>query len=176
MNIKYKLSSIAASLLLVACTSENTLEPPTPPDEGTASVNNTREVLLSLKNKLKVSPVGTKAGDVIATVEENHIYSLDQYIRNTAKSFGFTNIHPVKANAFLYLKSCAKQFDIIFADPPYDIEGSETIPAAVFDRHLLREGGWLILEHSKNLDVSRYPGFAESRSYGSVHFSIFKRD
>ena len=80
MNIKYKLSSIAASLLLVACTSENTLEPPTPPDEGTASVNNTREVLLSLKNKLKVSPVGTKAGDVIATVEENHIYSLDVYV------------------------------------------------------------------------------------------------
>ena len=80
MNIKYKLSSIAASLLLAACTSENTLEPPTPPDEGTASVNNTREVLLSLKNKLKVSPVGTKAGDVIATVEENHIYSLDVYV------------------------------------------------------------------------------------------------
>lgn len=50
MNIKYKLSSIAASLLLAACTSENTLEPPTPPDEGTASANNTREVLLSLKN------------------------------------------------------------------------------------------------------------------------------
>ncbi|WP_348723051.1 hypothetical protein [Parabacteroides goldsteinii] len=80
MNIKYKLSSIAASFLLAACTSENTLEPPTPPDEGTASANNTREVLLSLKNKLKVSPVGTKAGDVIATVEENHIYSLDVYV------------------------------------------------------------------------------------------------
>ena len=70
MNIKYKLSSIAASFLLAACTSENTLEPPTPPDEGTASANNTREVLLSLKNKLKVSPVGTKAGDVIATVDK----------------------------------------------------------------------------------------------------------
>ena len=110
----------------------------------------------------------------VVSVEINAVHH--QYIRNTAKSFGFTNIHPVKANAFLYLKSCAKQFDIIFADPPYDIEGSETIPAAVFDRNPLREGGWLILEHSKNLDVSRYPGFAESRSYGSVHFSIFKRD
>lgn len=80
MNIKYKLSCIAASLLLAACTSENTLETPTPPDEGTASANNTREVLVLLKNKLKVSPVETKAGDVIATVEENHIYSLDVYV------------------------------------------------------------------------------------------------
>ena len=53
MNIKYKLSCIAASLLLAACTSENTLETPTPPDEGTASANNTREVLVLLKNKLK---------------------------------------------------------------------------------------------------------------------------
>ena len=43
----------------------------------------------------------------VVSVEINAVHH--QYIRNTAKSFGFTNIHPVKANAFLYLKSCAKQ-------------------------------------------------------------------
>ena len=91
MNIKYKLSSIAASFLLAACTSENTLEPPTPPDEGTASVNNTREVLLSLKNKLKVSPVGTKAGDVIATVEDFlRLYPADEVHCLDGSSFELT--------------------------------------------------------------------------------------
>ena len=28
------------------------------------------------------------------------------------------NFYPVKANVFLYLKSCPKQFDIIFSDAP----------------------------------------------------------
>lgn len=79
MNIKYKLSCLAASLLLAACTSENTLDTPTPPDQGGASDNETREVLLTLKNKLKVTPVETKTGP-IATADENHIYSLDVYV------------------------------------------------------------------------------------------------
>ncbi|MCD8136025.1 MAG: fimbrial protein [Parabacteroides gordonii] len=77
--MKYKLSCLAASLLLAACTSENTLDTPTPPDQGGASDNETREVLLTLKNKLKVTPVETKAGP-IATADENHIYSLDVYV------------------------------------------------------------------------------------------------
>ena len=72
---------LAASLLLAACTSENTLETTTPPDEGGTSDGNTREVLLSLKNKLQVTPVETKAaGDPIATTAENRIYSLDVYV------------------------------------------------------------------------------------------------
>lgn len=72
---------LAASLLLAACTSENTLDNTTPPDEGGIPAYNTREVLLSLKNKLKVTPVETKAaGDPIATAPENHIYSLDVYV------------------------------------------------------------------------------------------------
>ena len=41
----------------------------------------------------------------VVSVEINAVHH--QYIRNTAKSFGFTNIHPVKANAFLYLKKFA---------------------------------------------------------------------
>lgn len=71
---------LAAGFLMVACTSENTLDKPTPPDQGGVGNENTREVLLSLKNKLKVTPVETKAGDVIATTDENRIYSLDVYV------------------------------------------------------------------------------------------------
>ena len=95
------------------------------------------------------------------------------FIRRTARNFGLDRIHPVKANAFLYLKSCPKQFDLIFADPPYDIVGSDTIPETVFGRRLLKPGGWLILEHPKSLDVSGFEHFVERRSYGSVQFSIF---
>ena len=112
------------------------------------------------------------AGNIIA-VEINAIHY--NYIRSMAQKFGFTQLHPVKANAFLYLKSCTKQFDIIFADAPYDIEGSETIPELVRTQNLLKPGGWFIFEHSKNLDVSHLPDFKEKRTYGSVNFSIFER-
>lgn len=80
MNIKHNLSTLLLGALLVACTSETTLETPTPPDGGATSDNDSREVLLTLKNKLKVIPVETKAGDAIATTEENRIYSLDVYV------------------------------------------------------------------------------------------------
>ena len=46
--------------------------------------------------------------------------------------------HLVKANVFLYLKSCAKQFDVIFSDAPYDLEGSEQVVKLVLERGLLR--------------------------------------
>ena len=107
----------------------------------------------------------------VVSVEINAVHY--DFIRRTARNFGLDRIHPVKANAFLYLKSCSKQFDLIFADPPYDIAGSDTIPGTVFGRRLLRPGGWLILEHSKNLDVSGFEHIVERRSYGSVRFSIF---
>ena len=48
MNLFKHIPLLATSLLLVACTSENTLETTTPPDEGGTSDGNTREVLLSL--------------------------------------------------------------------------------------------------------------------------------
>ncbi len=108
----------------------------------------------------------------VVSVEINAIHS--RYIAQTAREFGFGQIFPIKANAFLYLKSTTKTFDIIFADPPYDIEGSETIPALVFERNLLRPDGILILEHSKELDVSSLTHFSERRTYGSVNFSLFR--
>ena len=107
----------------------------------------------------------------VTSVEINPVHY--NFIKKTAADLGIDNLFAVKANVFLYLKSCAKQFDLIFADPPYDIAGSDTIPGTVFGRRLLRPGGWLILEHSKNLDVSGFEHFVERRSYGSVRFSIF---
>ena len=113
---------------------------------------------------------GVKA---VTSVEINAVHY--NFIRQTAQGFGFRNLHPIKANVFLYLKSCAKQFDMIFSDAPYDLEGSEQVIDLVFERELLREDGILIFEHSKGKDFSSHPNFHSLRSYGSVQFSIFKR-
>lgn len=108
----------------------------------------------------------------VTSVEINAVHY--NFIRTTAKTYGLTNIHPVKANVFLYLKSCAKKYDVIFSDAPYDLEGSEAVVDMVLDKGLLKEGGIFIFEHSKNKDFSSHPRFSRLRSYGSVQFSIFE--
>ena len=110
----------------------------------------------------------------VTSVEINSVHH--NFIRNTARELGFDNFYAVKANAFLYLKSCTKQFDLIFSDAPYDLEGSEEVIRLVFERDLLAEDGLLIFEHSKDQDVSNFPHFWQTRSYGSVQFSFFKKE
>ncbi len=109
----------------------------------------------------------------VTSVEINPVHY--SFIRRTAEQLGIENFYPVKANAFLYVKNCAKQFDIVFSDAPYDLEGSERIIDAVLDNGLLREGGVLIFEHSRKADFSSNSAFWQLRSYGSVQFSFFKK-
>ena len=108
----------------------------------------------------------------VTSVEINAVHY--DFIRRTARELGCETLYPVKANAFLYLKSCPKQFDVIFSDAPYDLEGSEEVVRLVLENGLLREGGILIFEHSRNTDFSNYSAFWQLRSYGSVQFSFFK--
>lgn len=108
----------------------------------------------------------------VTSVELNPVHQA--FIRKTVDDLGMRDqVRSLKQNAFVFLKGCRQQFDLIFADPPYDMEGIETIPDIIFEKKLLTDEGWLILEHSKNKDFSEKPFFIERRSYGSVNFSIF---
>ena len=109
----------------------------------------------------------------VTSVEINPVHF--NFIRSTAHELGFENMFVVKANVFLYLKSVTKQFDLIFSDAPYDLEGSEKVVDAVFEQDLLREDGIFIFEHSAKQDFSSHPNFYQLRSYGSVQFSFFKK-
>ena len=82
-------------------------------------------------------------------------------------------------NVFDFLNICKLDFDIVFADPPYDIDGLDTIPDKVLNAPevpggLLREGGLLVLEHPGTYSFDGHPRFDRERKYGNVHFSIFK--
>jgi 16S rRNA (guanine(966)-N(2))-methyltransferase RsmD len=109
----------------------------------------------------------------VTSVEINSVHY--NFIRQTARDLKFENFYAVKANVFLYLKSCAKKFDLIFSDAPYDLEGSEAVIDLVFERDLLKDGGFLIFEHSKDQEFSNHPNFWQTRSYGSVNFTFFKK-
>jgi 16S rRNA (guanine(966)-N(2))-methyltransferase RsmD len=97
------------------------------------------------------------------------------FIKKTAKALNLTQMRCFRADAFSFLGACKAAYDIIFADPPYDLEGMERLPQLVFERRLLTPGGWLILEHSKRKSFTGHSHFKEHRSYGSVNFSIFQQ-
>lgn len=81
---------------------------------------------------------------------------------------------PIRGDVFKYIKGGREQFDFIFADPPYELEGLETIPDLIFENHLLKEDGLFVLEHGKKNNFEAHPNFVERRVYGSVNFSFFK--
>jgi len=108
-----------------------------------------------------------------------HVLAVDinakcvEFISKTAKSLNFENLTVIKADAFKYLQTTGRKFNVVFADPPYDMEGIAKLPDAIFERNLLKEDGWFVLEHSDKYDFSRHPNFFEMRKYGRVHFSAF---
>ena len=79
-------------------------------------------------------------------------------------------------DVFKYISICKEQFDFIFADPPYDLEFLPEVPKLIFEKDMLKDGGTFIMEHSKSNDFSALPYFYERRVYGSVNFSIFRKD
>jgi 16S rRNA (guanine(966)-N(2))-methyltransferase RsmD len=97
------------------------------------------------------------------------------FIKQTAQALQLRQMRCLRCDAFAFLASCAATYDIIFADPPYDMEGVERILPPVFERRLLAPGGWLIVEHSRGKDFSEHACFKERRAYGSVNFSIFRQ-
>ena len=110
------------------------------------------------------------------------VYSIEmnadnaRFIRQEASRLGLGAVTAVHSNVFDFLPICREKFDIVFADPPYALEGLETIPDKIFSRDLLHPGCWFILEHGREHSFSDHPYFVKERIYGRVHFSIFARD
>ena len=91
MKMKSNLSAFAACSLAgflawTACTSEYE-QPLDKETDGGIDDPTRREVMLTLKNKLSLSPTATKAGE-IATAEENTIETLDVYVFGSEEENG----------------------------------------------------------------------------------------
>ncbi len=79
-----------------------------------------------------------------------------------------------KADVFKFLDLETEQYDLIFADPPYDLDKIPTLPNAVFTHQLLLPDGLLIIEHPSFQNLSNQPNFSEKRIYGNTAFSFFR--
>lgn len=110
----------------------------------------------------------------VISVEKGNIQQA--YIQKIHDMLGLGREHMLlRGDVFRFIKSCREQFDLIFADPPYDLPEMTVLPQLILDRPLLKEQGLLIVEHGKHSDFSSHPHFQEMRRYGAVHFSFFSK-
>lgn len=102
------------------------------------------------------------------------------FVRKNIKHFNLNNVTVVRSDALSFLRSCPHPpkgdkegaFDIILCDPPYDYPYYSSIPELVFSKGLLKENGWLVIEHSKRTSFAEHPNFIQQRTYGEVNFSF----
>ena len=107
----------------------------------------------------------------ITAVDMNPLHY--SFIKNTASKLGLTGMQVLRNNVFDFLNICRKDFDIVFADPPYDISGLEGIPDKILSYPIFKEGGILIFEHPACFNFKSNAGFIKEKKYGNVHFSFF---
>ena len=105
-------------------------------------------------------------------VEKN--YNNFSGIKKIIKELELTNIKPIHIDVAAYLKTCNVKYDLIFADPPFDLAWIDELPDLILNAGILTAGGLFILEHSGNNNFSNRPFFTEMRRYGEVHFSFFQ--
>jgi 16S rRNA (guanine966-N2)-methyltransferase len=98
------------------------------------------------------------------------------YLKDASRQHGLTQIEVYKADVFKYLDMETEQYDLIFADPPYDLNKIPEIPKIIFDKKLLKPDGMLIVEHQSMQNLSNHPAFTEQRKYGHSSFSFFKAE
>ncbi len=96
------------------------------------------------------------------------------FIKRTAELMKADNLEAVRMNCFQFLKFPGKSYDLIFADPPYDLEGIDRLPDMIGSSGLLKKDGLFILEHSKDYSFAEHPYFSQHRDYGSVNFTFFR--
>ena len=115
-----------------------------------------------------------------ASREAEQVTSVDRsihcinYVKDTARQHHLEQIKTYKADVFKYLELETEKYNLIFADPPYDLNRIPEIPKVIFEKELLLTDGLLIVEHQSMQNLSNHPAFVEQRKYGHSSFSFFR--
>jgi len=108
----------------------------------------------------------------VISIEQNERHSA--FIRKVCNELKITNLSLIKTDVFKFIDTCHAQFDMIFADPPYELVQLAQIPDLIFAKMLLKEDGLFVLEHSSKNNFDQHPHFVDHRNYGNVNFSFFQ--
>lgn len=108
----------------------------------------------------------------VTCVEKAHTQV--RFIEQVRDRLGDPNLTVVRGDAFRFIAGCRQSFDLIFIDPPYDMERFAEVPSLVLGSALVHEGTLVVMEHPRTNDFGALPQFIGHRAYGKVNFSIFR--
>lgn len=109
----------------------------------------------------------------VDAVELNRLHAA--FIRRTAERWDMRGLRVIQQDVFRFLPMGRKAYDLVFADPPYDLPRLTELPEAVLSQPVLSADGIFVLEHPKTCDFSSHPWLYDHRKYGNVHFSFFRK-
>ncbi|RYY88189.1 MAG: methyltransferase domain-containing protein [Chitinophagaceae bacterium] len=98
------------------------------------------------------------------------------FIKKTLEALKIEGAKVVRSEVFRFMDECSQQFDFIFAGPPYALNTIDELPRKVFERGLLKPGGWFILEHTPRNDYKGFPHYKWQRNYGTTIFTLFENE
>ena len=115
----------------------------------------------------------SRGTEKIICVDQN--FGCIKFINKTSETFNMP-IQTIKSDVFKFLETHSQQFNVIFADPPYNFNNEQFIHIAdlVFNNNLLLDDGLLVIEHCKNTNLSEALNYSYSKSYGGNMFSFFE--
>lgn len=73
------------------------------------------------------------------------------------------------------LKTLSGEFDLIFCDPPYRLDLSDTILNLICERGLLKRDGLVVYESEREISIPETFTLADKRTYGRVKIFFLKR-
>lgn len=110
----------------------------------------------------------------VTLVEKYH--ACISFVKKISEDLGIEEkISIVKNDVFKYIDRTEECFDFIFADPPYDHRKLKDLPSIILEKSILADDGLFVLEHDSRHIFEGNNGFTQSRNYGNVHFSFFRK-
>lgn len=112
-------------------------------------------------------------GCACATAVDIH-HQCIKFMKATREMLMMEKLTIVKEDVFRFIKYHKGNYNLIFADPPYDLKNLDMLPQLILNSDLYKETCMLVLEHPSRYSFSKFPGFLEIRSYSMVNFSFFQ--
>lgn len=109
----------------------------------------------------------------VVSVDKN--FKCTRFIGQTAAALNL-NVEVLKDDVFNFLKKTTGKFDLVFADPPYDLPNIEDIHRILFEGDHLNPNALLIIEHGEKTHLDNLNYFVQHRRYGGVNFSFFRKE
>jgi 16S rRNA (guanine966-N2)-methyltransferase len=114
----------------------------------------------------------SRGASTIHLVEQDfkHVSNIKRIIRD----LNLNNVKPIHIDVKAFLKTCTAKYNIVFADPPYDLPWLKELPELIISANIIDQDGFFILEHPRNISFVNNECFFEHRNYGGVNFSFFR--